>query len=141
MQFASAVLFSLLAGLSSPALACNDHAPRTEPAPKPVARAASLSAGEVRELDLEEGTITLAHSRIAGLGMEPMSSMVFKASDPKLLTGLKPGDRVNFARPWSVSNRRSRRSASRRSNDEPRVAKLRDPLPMPCIACGKRPMR
>jgi Cu/Ag efflux protein CusF len=96
MQFASAVLFSLLAGLSSPALACNDHAPRTEPAPKPVARAASLSAGEVRGVDLEEGTITLAHGKIASLRMAPMTSMMFKASDTKLLTGLKPGDRVNF---------------------------------------------
>lgn len=96
MRIVSLALFATLAGSSSLALACNDHAPGTEPVHKPVARAASLAAGEVREVDLEEGMITLGHGKIAGLRMAPMSSMMFKASDAKLLANLKPGDKVNF---------------------------------------------
>lgn len=96
MRIVFVVLFSTLAGSSSLALACNDHAPGTEPAHKPVARAASLAAGEVREVDLEEATITLKHGKIASLRMAPMTSMMFKASDGKLLSSLKPGVRVNF---------------------------------------------
>ena len=96
MRIVSFVLLAMLAGSSSLAFACDDHAPGTEPAHKPVARAASLAAGEVREVDLEDGTITLAHGKIASLRMAPMSSMLFKASDAKLLAALKPGDKVNF---------------------------------------------
>ena len=96
MRMISLALFATLTGASSLALACNDHAPGTEPAHKPVARAASLAPGEVREVDLDEGTITLGHGRIASLQMAPMSSMLFKASDTKLLANLKPGDKVNF---------------------------------------------
>jgi Cu/Ag efflux protein CusF len=96
MKFASLALLAALAASSPLALACNDHAPGTEPAPKSVTRAPSLAAGEVREVDLEEGAITLAHGRIASLRMAPMSSMMFKASDTKLLASLKPGDKVNF---------------------------------------------
>lgn len=96
MRIVSFALLAMLAGSSSLAFACDDHAPGTEPAQKPVARAASLAAGEVREVDLEDGTITLAHGKIASLRMAPMSSMLFKASDAKLLAALKPGDKVNF---------------------------------------------
>lgn len=96
MRIVSFALLAMLAGSSSLAFACDDHAPGTEPAHKPVARAASLAAGEVREVDLEDGTITLAHGKIASLRMAPMSSMLFKASDAKLLAALKPGDKVNF---------------------------------------------
>jgi len=93
------IAFALLATLafsSLPAHACNDHAPGTEPAHKPVARAGSSATGEVREVDLEDGTITLKHGKITSLRMAPMSSMIFKASDAELLTNLKPGDKVDF---------------------------------------------
>jgi Cu(I)/Ag(I) efflux system protein CusF len=96
MRIVSLALVATLAGSSSLALACNDHAPGTEPAHRPVARAASLAAGEVREVDREEGTITLEHGKIPSLRMAPMRSMMFKASDTKLLATLKPGDTVNF---------------------------------------------
>lgn len=96
MRNVSLILFAMLAMSSSPTLACNDHAPGTEPAHKPIARTSSLIAGEVREVDLEEGTITLGHGKIASFRMAPMSSMMFKASDIKLLADLKPGDRVSF---------------------------------------------
>ena len=89
-------LFVTLVTLASPVFACNDHAPGTEPVQRPVARTASIAAGEVREVDPEEGTITLKHGRIASLRMASMSSMMFKASDTKMLANLKPGDKVNF---------------------------------------------
>jgi len=96
MRNFSLSLLATLAVTSSLALACDDHAPGREPAQKPVARAASLAAGEVREVDLEEGTITLKHDKIASLRMAPMSSMMFKASDSALLANLNPGDKVTF---------------------------------------------
>lgn len=96
MRNLSLALFATLAVSSSQAFACNDHAPGTEPAHKPAGRTASLAAGEVREVDLEEGTIILGHGKIASLRMAPMSSMMFKASDTKLLANLKPGDKVTF---------------------------------------------
>ena len=96
MRTVSLALLATLAAWSTLVLACNDHAPGTEPAPKPVARAASLASGEVREVDSEDGTITLKHGRIASLRMAPMGSMMFKASDTKLLANLKPGDKVAF---------------------------------------------
>jgi Cu/Ag efflux protein CusF len=96
MRNAYLMLCAVLAGFPSVALACNDHAAGTEPAHKPARGAASLAAGEVREVDLEEGTITLGHGRIASLGMAPMTSMLFKAGDARLLAKLKPGDKVNF---------------------------------------------
>jgi len=96
MRNVSLILFATLAGSSSLALACNDHAPGTEPAHKPVARAGSLATGEVREVDPDDGMITLGHGKIASLRMAPMNSMMFKASDAKLLANLKPGDKVSF---------------------------------------------
>ena len=96
MQIVSFALCAMLTVSSSLALACNDHAPGTEPAHKPIARATSLAAGEVREVDLEEGTITLGHDKIASLRMAPMSSMMFKASEVMLLADLKLGDKVDF---------------------------------------------
>jgi len=85
MRNVSLILFAVLAGTSSVALACNDRAAGTEPAHKPATRAAPLAAGEVREVDLEEGAITLGHGRIASLGTAPMTSMLFKAGDARLL--------------------------------------------------------
>ena len=96
MRNVSSILFAVLAGTSSVALACSDHAVGTEPAREHAAGAASLATGEVREVDLEEGAITLGHGRIASLGMTPMTSMRFKAGDARLLANLKPGDKVNF---------------------------------------------
>jgi Cu(I)/Ag(I) efflux system periplasmic protein CusF len=82
----------------APALgyACNDHAPGTEAKQRAVAQRSALVAGEVREIDLDEGTITLAHGRIASLRMQPMSSMLFKAGNLKLIANLKPGDKFKF---------------------------------------------
>ena len=68
-----------------------DHAAHHEPA----AAAAPQSEGEVRKVDLEQGKVTLRHGPLANLDM-PAMTMVFTAADPKLLEGLKQGDKVRF---------------------------------------------
>ncbi len=93
------IRFSLamaLATLPSLANACDDHAPGKEPVPQAAARPSSLVAGEVREVNASDATITLAHGRIASPRMQPMSSMLFKVKDANSISGLKPGDKVNF---------------------------------------------
>ena len=96
MRALSFALVMALAFLSLPAIACDDHAPGTEPKPHAAQRPSSFVAGEVREVDLADGTITLAHGRIASLRMQPMGSMVFKAGDAKSIADLKVGDKVKF---------------------------------------------
>ena len=51
--------------------------------------------GEVRKIDKEQGKVTLKHGPIANLDM-PGMTMVFKVSDPKMLDGIKEGDKVRF---------------------------------------------
>ena len=91
-------IVSLLAmtSFSSVALACNDHAPGKEPMKETAARESAWVAGEVRDVDLEDGTITLAHDRIDALRMKPMSSMLVKAENASIIEGTKPGDKVRF---------------------------------------------
>lgn len=60
-----------------------------------LAGATELAEGEVRRVDAEARKLTLRHGPIANLGMAPMT-MVFQVAEPKLLEGLKPGDRVRF---------------------------------------------
>ena len=54
-----------------------------------------LSQGEVRMVDKGQGKVTLRHGPLTNLDM-PAMTMVFKASHPKLLDGLKEGDKVRF---------------------------------------------
>ena len=96
MRTVSIALFAAFISLSGYAIACDDHAPGTEPAKHSVGRASAWVAGDVREVDLEQGTITLAHGKIANLHMDPMSSMLFKAANPKVIANAKPGDKVKF---------------------------------------------
>jgi len=86
-----------IAAMASAALAVNaqtapassaDHAAH-HPAAEP------QSDGEVRKIDKEQGKVTLRHGPLANLEM-PAMTMVFKAADPKLLDGLKEGDKVRF---------------------------------------------
>jgi Cu(I)/Ag(I) efflux system protein CusF len=60
-----------------------------------MAGATELVDGEVRRVDTEARKLTLRHAPIPNLGMSAMT-MVFQVADPKLLEGLKPGDRVRF---------------------------------------------
>jgi len=88
-----------IAAMASAALAVNaqtapaasaDHA-----AHHPAAAAAPQSDGEVRKIDKAQGKVTLRHGPLANLDM-PAMTMVFRAADPKLLDGLKEGDKVKF---------------------------------------------
>lgn len=51
---------------------------------------------EVRKVDKEAGKLTLRHGRIENLDMPPMT-MVFRVADPKMLEGVKQGDKVRFS--------------------------------------------
>lgn len=57
---------------------------------------ASMSEGEVRKIDKEQGKVTLRHGPIPSLDM-PGMTMVFRVVDPKLLDNVKEGDRVQFS--------------------------------------------
>ena len=56
---------------------------------------APLSDGEVRKVDLVRGKVTLRHGPLSNLDM-PAMTMVFTAADPRMLEGLKQGDKVRF---------------------------------------------
>jgi Cu/Ag efflux protein CusF len=53
------------------------------------------STGEVRKIDRAQGKVTLRHGPLLNLDM-PAMTMVFTATDQKLLDGLKEGDKVRF---------------------------------------------
>ena len=57
---------------------------------------ASTADGEVRKVDKEQGKVTLKHGPLKNLDM-PAMTMVFRISDPKMLDGIKEGDKVKFA--------------------------------------------
>ena len=65
---------------------------QTTPAP---GAGAPITDGEVRKVDKEQGKVTLRHGPLQNLDM-PAMTMVFKAADPKMLDGLKEGDKVKF---------------------------------------------
>ena len=56
---------------------------------------ASLTDGEIRKVDLDNGKVTIKHGDIKHLDM-PGMTMVFTAKDKGLLSNLKPGDKVKF---------------------------------------------
>ncbi len=55
-----------------------------------------MADGEVRKVDKAAGKLTLRHGRIESLDM-PGMTMVFKVADPRLLDGLKEGDKLRFS--------------------------------------------
>lgn len=70
--------------------------PASAPAPTAAAAAsAPQSEGEVRRIDKAQGKLTLRHGPLENLGM-PGMTMIFKVADPKMLEGLKDGDKVRF---------------------------------------------
>jgi len=60
------------------------------------AASAQMTEAEVRKVDAASGRITLVHGEIRNLDMPPMT-MTFRARDPAMLEGFKPGDKVRFA--------------------------------------------
>ncbi|MES2188527.1 MAG: copper-binding protein [Pseudomonadota bacterium] len=89
-------LATLLASLSMSgiALAASDNA-SSMTATTASAASVKLTAGEVRKVDLEQGKLTIKHEALENLDM-PGMTMVFKASDAKLLQNVKQGDKILF---------------------------------------------
>ena len=81
--------------LAAQARADDEHAAHHATATAPGAAVPSTD-GEVRKIDPAQGKLTLRHGRIENLDM-PGMTMVFKVADPRLLEGLKAGDKVRFA--------------------------------------------
>ncbi|MDB5893478.1 MAG: heavy metal efflux pump, CzcA family [Rhodoferax sp.] len=68
----------------------------TTPAPSASARSTlPLVDGEVRKIDAAKNFITLKHGELTNLGM-PAMTMGFPVSDPKMLAGIKVGQKVKF---------------------------------------------
>lgn len=67
--------------------------------PRPPAAASTpampLVQGEVRKVDVAKGLVVLRHGDIPNLAMPPMT-MGFDVADPRMLDGLKVGDKVSF---------------------------------------------
>lgn len=82
------------AGLALVAAASHAQVEGTAPVASAAAATAWTSA-EVRKIDTEQGRLTLRHGDIANLGM-PGMTMVFRVTDPTMLSGLKEGDKVRF---------------------------------------------
>lgn len=78
------------------ALPMAGHA-QTSPNPSQVAAPASdsMTDGEVKKIDPDNGKVTLKHGDIKSLDM-PGMTMVFTAKDKSLLSNVKPGDKVKF---------------------------------------------
>ena len=51
--------------------------------------------GEVTKIDAEQGKLTIKHDPIKKFDMDAMT-MIFKAGDPKMITAVKAGDKVQF---------------------------------------------
>ena len=57
--------------------------------------AAQSVSGTVTKVDEPQGKLTINHGAIKNLDMDAMT-MVFKAGEPEMLKGLKPGTKVRF---------------------------------------------
>ncbi|MCY1165244.1 Copper binding periplasmic protein CusF [compost metagenome] len=95
----STLKFSLAAallsiGMSGFAVAATDMS-SSATVPAASLAAVKLTAGEVRKVDLEQGKLTIKHEALENLDM-PGMTMVFKASDAKLLKDVKQGDKILF---------------------------------------------
>ena len=89
-------IFVVAAALVVPLSALADDKPGHGHAqPAAVQDSTQSTEGEVRKVDTEQGKVTLKHGPIENLGMAPMT-MIFRASDPAMLTKLKVGDKVKF---------------------------------------------
>lgn len=65
-------------------------------APHVASAQSSLIAGQVIKVDQAAKKITIKHGPIPKLDMEESMTMVYAAPDPKMLTAVKAGDKVNF---------------------------------------------
>jgi Cu/Ag efflux protein CusF len=93
------VTYLLVCALAAPAalaqMAGHDHSAMGQKSAGSPAKGAT-AVGEVQKVDHAKGTVTLKHGPLNTLGMGPMT-MMFQATDPKLLANVKVGDKVRFA--------------------------------------------
>lgn len=82
------------AALAWPAFAQHEHHMVAAASPS-ASKAADLSEGEVRKVDLQARTVTLKHGPLRNLDM-PGMTMAFAVADPAMLTKVKVGDKVRF---------------------------------------------
>ena len=66
-----------------------------EPGKTEAAQSASLTDGEIKKVDLDNGKVTIKHGEIKHMDM-PGMTMVFTAKDKSLLSNVKHGDKVKF---------------------------------------------
>ena len=85
----SALAMGAAMPMVGPAQGSPNSGPTVAPAP------ASMTDGEVKKVDPDNGKITLKHGDIKNLDM-PGMTMVFTVRDKGQLTKLKPGDKVQF---------------------------------------------
>lgn len=81
-------------GIAADSHAGHDHGAKPAAA-APAAAGQSMTEGEVRKIDKEQGKITLKHGEIRNIDMPPMT-MVFRVQDPAMLDRVKEGDKVGF---------------------------------------------
>ncbi len=72
------------------------HHPASAASPAAANPADAFADGEVRRVDRDAQKVTLRHGPLPSLGMPEGMTMVFRVSDPKMLDGLKAGDKVQF---------------------------------------------
>lgn len=92
ITFALAV--GVVASVHAQQSASQDHSSH-QAAQSSASATALKSEGEVRRVDLEQGKVTLRHGPLVNLDM-PAMTMVFTATDKKMLEGVKQGDKVRF---------------------------------------------
>jgi Cu(I)/Ag(I) efflux system periplasmic protein CusF len=67
----------------------------TDPSKPGMTAAPSLTDGEIRKIDKENGKITIKHGEIKHMDMPPMS-MVFNVKDKAMLDKVKVGEKIMF---------------------------------------------
>lgn len=92
---AAGLAVALAAHAQTAPASADDHAAHHPAATSAAPASAAWTDGEVRKVDAENGKLTLRHGPIANLNM-PGMTMVFKLADPKLIDGLKVGDKLRF---------------------------------------------
>lgn len=71
----------------------HEHAQPAEAGAAVVAN--NMSSGEIKKIDKSAAKITIQHGPLRNLNM-PGMTMVFKVKAPKMLDGVKVGDKINF---------------------------------------------
>jgi Cu(I)/Ag(I) efflux system protein CusF len=91
-RLALATAIALTVGVANAQMHNHGHGPAISQAS---AQKQAVAEGEVRRIDRTKGTVMLKHGPLEALGMGPMT-MVFEATDAKLLANVKEGDKVKF---------------------------------------------